>query len=166
MMQTFSMTYSPNSILKQQENVSQLYPRSGSNSWAIEVRKGLPHTEEQESCINRTPNSKNNSWARLDEKVILVKEKAIRPFDALKSMPRATSDDKPLPPTPELPLLSCTPRLTPSKSQAQRLHSSFPGAFSPVNFVARLRRHTGIKPDRVLSDLGHTQRDFKPQRGH
>lgn len=163
MVQPSSMKYSPNSIPKPQEDISQLYPISGSNSWAIEERKGL-HTGEQESCANTTPNSKNNSWVRLDEEAILVKKQAVKQTDALKSMPHGTPDNKPLPPIPGLTPSPYTPRLTPSKTQAHRLHSSFPGAFSSLNFVTRLRRHAGVKPDRVLSDLCHTQPDPKSER--
>lgn len=157
------MTYNPNPIPKPQENLPQLYPISGSNSWAIEVRK-RSHTREQESCANRTPNSKGNSWAQLGEEANLLKDQAIKPAEASKSMPRGECDNKPLPPTPELSPPPYTSKLTRYKTQVHRSHSSFPGASISSSFVARLRRRAGVKPDRVLTDLGHTQLDPKSQR--
>lgn len=164
MAQTFSMTYNPISIAKPQRNTSQLHPVSGTNSWAVEVSIGSSHIAEQQSDANRNPNSKNNSWAGLDEEVIPVKEKLIKKINALKSIPHGTSDNKPLPPIPQLPPPPCTPRLTPSKAQAQRLHSSFPGAFSSINFVTRIRRQADVKLDRVSSGIGQIQLGPKPQR--
>ena len=128
------------------------------------MRNGSSHTGEQELGANRNPNSKNNFWAGLDEEVIRVEEKFIKKFDVLKSVTHGTSDDKPLPPIPQLPSPPSTPRLTFSKAQAQRLHSSFPGAFPSFNFVTRLRRQAGVKPDRASSDVGQIQLDPKPQR--
>ena len=157
------MTYDPNPIPKPQENIPQLYPVSGSNSWAIERRKG-PHAGEQESCANRTPNFKSNSWAQLDEEANLLKKQAVKPAVASKSTPRDAFGNKPLPPTPELSPPPCTSKLTRYRIQAHRSHSSFPGASLSINFVARLRRHAGVKPERVLTGLGHTQLDHKSQR--
>lgn len=155
--------YNSNSISKLEEKFSQLYPTPGSNSWAVGVAKG-PYAREQESYADRTPKPGRNFWARLDEEVKPLKKPANKPTYALKSMPPGTHGNKPLPLIPELPPPPpYTPRLTPCKSQAHRPHPSFPGAFSSLNFVARLKKHASIKPNRVFADLNRTQLDLKSQ---
>lgn len=157
------MVDSPSSISKPQETISQFDPTFGNNSWAIGMRKEH-QVKEQWSYTDRASNPQSNSWARLDEKVNLIKKEAAKPTDASGPTSRGTYGNKPLPSIPELPPLPYTPRLTPHKTQAHRTHPSFPRAFSSLNFVARLKKHASVEPDRLLADLGRTQPDVKPRR--
>lgn len=139
-----------------QETLSQLYPLPGSsNSWAIGVGEGS-RAGKRELYTARTPYSGSNSWARLDEEVAPVKKQvAARPTYALMSVPRGTYGNKPLPLIPEAPPPPYTPRLTPRKTHADKPKSPFPKAFPSLGFVARLKKHAGIKPTGGLADLGH-----------
>ena len=153
-----STSNGPNSASKPQENISQLYSTSGSNSWTVGMRTEC-RAKKQESYANQTANSGTISWALLNEEVSLIKKQAVKPTYALKSIPRETYSNKPLPPIPETPPPPYTPRLTPGIPKAHKPYSPFRKTFLSLNFVTRLKKQTIIEPNKLLADLSNIQFD-------
>lgn len=155
------MIGNPKPISKPQQSISRLNPMPGSNSWARGAEQEILAARNQELYSVLTPKPGSNSWAQSDEEVGLAKKRADEPVSALKSVPRGTYEDKPLPHLPEPPPPPYTPRLTPDKRHANKPMPTFPKAFPSHGFVTRLKKQAPIKPTSVSANPGHTKLHMK-----